>query len=87
MRLLIIAQFMNNAIRATTANVLAAMGKIRINMIVSFIGLGLQILFDILLIPRFGGYAVAFIGIANFSFMGLTLFLVFAKQYRLFKKD
>lgn len=59
MRLLLIAAFFDAGIRYPTANLLAAMNKIKYNMFVSFIGIVMQIILAILL-----SYKYSIIGIA-----------------------
>lgn len=83
MRTILISAFINNGLRYTTANCLAAMGKIRANMIVSFVGLVLQTLLNFLFIPRFGFFGPAYSGIIVYLFMALVLFGVFNHKYRI----
>ena len=83
MRLMVLPAFINNGFRFMVANCLAAMGKIRTNMIVSFAGLiGLTIL-DILLIPRFQQYGPPIADTIVFSLMALVLFIDFNKKYKI----
>ncbi|MPW26977.1 oligosaccharide flippase family protein [Alkalibaculum sp. M08DMB] len=86
MRLLLIAAFANCGLRFTTANLLAAMGQIKYNMIVSFTGVILQIIINIILIPYYGVIGVAYTSIFVYFMMALILFIVFAKKYSLFSK-
>ena len=59
MRLLLIATFFNNGVRATLANILSAMGIQKLNLYVAGGGMALQITFDLLLIPVYGGIGIA----------------------------
>lgn len=86
MRLLLIAAFANCGLRFTSANLLAAMGQIKYNMVISFIGVVAQIGINIFMIPRFGAMGAAYTSIVVYTFMALLLFIVFAKKYELFKR-
>jgi len=86
MRLLLIAAFANCGLRFTSANLLAAMGQIKYNMVVSFIGVVFQIGINIFMIPRFGAMGAAYTSIVIYLIMALALFIVFAKKYELFKR-
>ncbi len=83
MRILLISSFINNAFRASTANLLAAMGQVKYNMIISAIGLALQIGVNLLLIPRYGAEGAAYTGIAVYGIMSILLFIVFNKKYKI----
>jgi len=84
MRLLLVAAFANCALRFTTAHILASMGQIKYNMIISFIGILLQIGINIAIIPIYGAYGAACTSIAVYTFMAVMLFIIFAKKYKLF---
>lgn len=81
LQLLTISAFINNGLRYTTANILAAMGQIKYNMIVSIIGIILQLSINCLMIPRFGAYGVAYTSMGVYLFMAVVLFFVFRKKY------
>ena len=81
MRVLLIGAFINSGFRYVTANILSAMGKIRSNLVISSIGIILQVAFDILLIPRFGAIGVAYSNCVVFTIMSIALFGVFYKIY------
>ena len=83
MRLILIGAVINNGCRYMIANCLAAMGKIKANMLVSFFGMVAQIIFNVLLIPKYGIYGPAYTGIMVYSFMAIVLFVVFNYRYRL----
>jgi len=83
MRLLIIGCFIETAFRSPTANILASMGKVKYNMAVSAGGLVLQIILDILLIPKLGGYGIAYASIIVRSLMAIALFIVFNRMYQI----
>jgi len=83
MRLLTIAAFINSGLRFTTAHVMASMGQIKYNMIVSFLGMLIQISANIFIIPIFGTVGVAWTSIGVYLFMAVVLFVIFAKKYDL----
>lgn len=84
MRVLLIGAAINAGFRYTTANLLAAMGHIKYNMIASGAGIIAQVLLDYFLIPRIGVMAVA---VSNcFVYLGMSIFLVavfYRKYFRL----
>ena len=81
MRVLLLAAFLNSSLRYTTANLLAAMGEIKYNMIISGIGIAIQILFDIIFIPIWGVMAVAISNCIVYGTMAIVLFGVFYNKY------
>ena len=81
MRLLLIASFCNCGLRYTTANILAAMGQVKYNMAVSAVGTVLQILINLWMIPRYSSYGVAITSCIVYSFMAVSLFIVFYQKY------
>jgi O-antigen/teichoic acid export membrane protein len=83
MRVLLISSFINNAFRASTANLLAAMGQIKYNMTISAIGLVLQITINLMLIPKYAGMGAAYTGIIVYGSMSLMLFAVFNRKYKI----
>lgn len=87
MRLLVIGYFIDTALRFPTANILASIGKIKYNMIISAGGLIMEIILDIVLIPRFGGYGIAYATIIVRSLMAIALFIVFNKMYNVVGKS
>ena len=83
MIILLIASFVNNGIRASVANVLSAVGKQKINLIVAGIGVGLQLLLDILLIPRYGAFGVAWASVIVYFIMAaLLVYFAYCKLYK-----
>ena len=76
MRWLTIGAFINAGIRYPLANALAAMGKIKYNLISSAVGIVLQILFNVLLIPIYGVYGTAVASILIYSAMSFMLLIV-----------
>ncbi len=83
MRLLTLGAFINSGLRYTTANILAAMGEIKYNMIISGAGIAVQILLDLILIPSMGLTAVAVSNCIVFFGMAAALLIVFyRKHYR-----
>ena len=81
MRILLIGAFINSGFRYVTANILSAMGKVKSNLVISSIGILLQIALDILLIPRYGAMGVAYSNCLVFTIMAVALFAVFYKTY------
>lgn len=81
MRVLLIAAFCNCGLRYTTANILAAMGQIKYNMIVSAIGTVLQIVVNMYMIPRYSSMGVAVTSCVVYSIMACSLLIVFVKRY------
>lgn len=84
MRILVVPAFINNALRATVANILAAMGQVKYNMVISMCGIIMEVIIDIIMIPRYGGFGIAIAGIINYSMMFIAVFAVFSKKYELF---
>lgn len=85
MRLLLISAFINSGLRFTTANLLSAMGQVKYNMIISFIGVILQVVVNFQVIPIFGVKGIAYTSIIVYTLMSLALFIIFAKKYNLFR--
>lgn len=83
MRLLLIAATINSIFRFTTAHLLASMGQIKINKVVSIFGIILQIVLNIILIPEYGSVGAAFTSIVVYSLMALSLYIIFIKKYKL----
>lgn len=80
--LLLVASFLNNGIRYASANLLAAMGRIRTNMVVAATGVVLQILLNLALIPRFGVNGAAITGIIVYGLMAIAVTAYFVKIYK-----
>lgn len=81
MRILLFSAFINSGFRYVTANILSAMGNVRSNLIISIIGLILQIIFDLILIPKFGAMGVAYSNCIVFISMTLALYYVYHRIY------
>ena len=81
MRVLLIAAFLNCGLRYTTANILAAMGRIKYNMIISAIGMILQVLINVQIVPVFGAMGVAITSCVVYGVMAVGLLGIFIKQY------
>ena len=79
MRILLVASFFNNGIRATIANILSAMGIQKINLFVAGGGMALQIVLNLMLIPPCGSFGVACSSAIVYLCMGITLAAVFFK--------
>ena len=81
MRILLLASFFNCGLRYTTANILAAMGKVKYNMVVSLTGILLQLSINIKIIPLFGAEGIAITSCIVYAIMALFLFFVFIRHY------
>lgn len=85
MRILLIAAYCNAGLRSVTANVLAAMGKIKYNMLISFGGMIVQVVLDIIFVQRYQAMGIAVASCIVYFFMALVLLIIFLRQY--FKYD
>ena len=81
MRILIISAVVNNGFRYVIANILAAMGKIKYNMVVSILGIILQIVLNLIFIPSVGVYGSAYSSICSYTMMAVMLLFIFKKKY------
>lgn len=87
MRLLLIAAFINSGLRFTTANLFAAMGQIKYNMFISFVGVVMQVIINFRAIPLFGVKGIAYTSIVIYSVMATVLFVMFAIKYKIFSEN
>ena len=85
MRVLIIGCFVDAALRYPVTNIMAAMGQVRYNMIVAGSGFILQLILNIILIPRMGAYAIAVNSIIVHALMAAAIFAVFNKKYEIIR--
>ena len=83
MRILLLASFFNNGIRATIANILSAIGIQKINLFIASGGIFFQIILDICLIPNFGEIGVAYSNMIVYAGMSIALGIV--TWYKYFK--
>lgn len=81
MRLLLVVSFIDSGLRYTTANILAAMGQIKYNMIISILGMFIQIISNIHVIPIWGAVGIAYTSIFVYLFMAILLFIIFYNIY------
>ena len=81
MQVLLIASFFNNGIRQILANILSAAGKQVANLIVAGAGMALQIVLDLLLIPSYGGFGLAWSSTFVYLFMSICLIITVYKNY------
>jgi O-antigen/teichoic acid export membrane protein len=65
------------------ANCLAAMGRIKVNMAVSVVGVVTLAVLDMLLIPRFHEYGPAYAGIIVHTVMAAIMFVAFNREYHI----
>lgn len=82
MRILVVAAFVNNAIRFTAANLLAAMGKVKVNLAISAGGMLLQIVLDIVLINQQGVIGAACSSVLVYTAMAIAVTAYFVKTYQ-----
>lgn len=81
MRLLLIAGILNGGIRYTISNLLGAMGKVKINMIITAFGALLLFVLDLVFIPVWGLNGVAYANIITHSVLSCCLFCFFIHCY------
>ena len=81
MRILVFAAVINAGLRHLTAHILASMGQIKYNMIVSAVGMAFQIVLNIVIIPRYGSIGVAWVSVVIYSAMAIAINAVFIKKY------
>lgn len=82
MTILLVSSVINNGLRYPTANILSAMGQVRVNMAVSAAGTVLQLLLNWLLIPRYGAYGTAICSVVVYACMAVAVITYFAKANR-----
>lgn len=85
MRILLIACYINNALRYSSANLLAAMGRIKNNLRTSSIGLALQIILAFFFAGKYKAYAMAVISVITATAMSIISFRGFRKAFILNK--
>ena len=85
MRVITLAYFIENVFRFPIANILAAIGMVRVNMIISICGFVIKLILNIIFIPLYGVYALPINSIIVQILMGIALFVVFNKRYRVLK--
>ncbi|MCR5182710.1 MAG: oligosaccharide flippase family protein [Clostridia bacterium] len=83
MRIIVIGSLINNGLRYMIANCLAAMGRIKVNMAVSVVGVVTLAVLDMLLIPRFHEYGPAYAGIIVHTVMAAIMFVAFNREYHI----
>ena len=81
MRILLLAAFFNCGLRYTTANILAAMGQVKYNMIISAVGMVLQIVINLIIVPRYASMGIAVTSCFVYLFMAASLMIVFYRKY------
>jgi O-antigen/teichoic acid export membrane protein len=82
MRLLLMASFINNGVRATIANILSSIGKQKINLIAAGIGIVLQVALNIIFIPQYGTTAVALTSCVVYFIMTMLLMVAWHVESR-----
>ena len=81
MRILLLAAFFNCGLRYTTANILAAMGQIKYNMIISAVGIILQVAINLLIVPHYAAVGIAVTSCVVYLIMAISLLIVFYRRY------
>ena len=81
MRVLLLAAFINNAFRYTNANLLSAMGRVKVNLYVSLMGTLLQVGINFLVIPRYGAMGVAYTSVLVYTLMAIAVSGAFLYYY------
>lgn len=80
-KILLLSFFINSSFRFIIAHLLSTMGQVRQNLLISFIGVLLQIILNIILIPILGIYGVAITNLVIYIIMSSWLFWIFKKKY------
>ena len=81
MRFMLIPAFLNATFRYTIANILSSMGKTKYNLVSGIIGVIIQVLLDIILIPKIGVYGTVYSNIVAYVVMSSILFVATYKLY------
>ncbi|MEE3362498.1 MAG: oligosaccharide flippase family protein [Anaerovoracaceae bacterium] len=87
MRILIIAHTIHNCFKNLIGNLLAAMGHVRTNIVVSSIGFVSEVTMGIIVIPRYGTTGLAIGSIFVYTMMSVIMMITFAVQYRFFSRS
>lgn len=85
MKILTISSFINAAIRYPTANILASVGLVKVNLISAIIGVVLQIILDLLIIKQFSIIGIAFVNVFVYIVMSIIVIVCFVKKFKLKK--
>ncbi len=80
MRVLLLGAFFNSGLRFTIANILAAMGELKYNMLISAVGIAIQIILDYFFVPNMGVIGVALSNCIVFLLMSIALFIIFYRM-------
>lgn len=81
MRILLLASFFNAGLRYPCANILAAMGNIKYNMLISLIGVCFQLMINLYMIPKYGETGVAVTSCFVYFIMAISLLVIFVRKY------
>ena len=81
MQLLTISSSINSGIRYPVANLLAAMGKVKYNMLIALLGVCIQIVMNIIFIPILGTVGTIVANIIAHSIMSCLLIFTFFRNY------
>ena len=82
LRLLVGAQFIYSGLGYITVTLLAAVGEIRWNIRISLVGMVLQVLVGVTIIPSYGAYGAAVANAAAFALMVVLVTWAFVRRYR-----
>lgn len=82
LKILLISAVINSGLRYTTANILSYMGHVKYNLLISLVGIVIQISLNLMMIPRFGAMGAAYTSIFAYSFMAIIFHLIFIKKFK-----
>ena len=81
MRVLLVASLINNVFRYTNANLLSAMGRVKVNLYVSLLGVLTQLAINYWMIPRYGAMGVAYTSVMVYTLMAIVVSMTFYIYY------
>lgn len=81
MQVLLIASFFNNGLRQGIANILSAVGEQLANLYVAGVGIVIQIVLDIMIIPRYGSIGLAWVSSLVYFIMGICLVFIMYRKF------
>ena len=82
MIVLLVVSVVNNGVRYASANLIAAMGRIRANMIIALCGMCAQVILNFFFVTGLGVFGTAIAGIIVQSGMAIAVTIYFAKTFR-----
>lgn len=82
MIVLLVVSVVNNGVRYASANLIAALGRIRANMIIALCGMCAQVILNFFFVTGLGVFGTAIAGIIVQSGMAIAVTIYFAKTFR-----